>query len=302
MGILLISACRPKDRSTSQTGLPTNTAKEQVTFEFDLQGHRGARGLAPENSLPAFKKALELGVNTLELDVVVTKDKQLLVSHEPWMNPEICLDAKGDSIPKTKARQLNIYQMDYEETQGFDCGSMGNPNFLEQEKYKVTKPLLKEVIAYAEDYGVQSQQQVNYNIEIKSLPRGDGIYHPEPAEFSELLMKLLKEKLPQERVVVQSFDFRVLHYLHQNYPDQRLAALVYEDDATTNLEKLGFSPAIYSPYHKLVSEDMVKSLHEKNIAVIPWTVNDTLAMKDLLLMGVDGLITDYPNLALRFKK
>lgn len=276
------------------------TAMAQThTPKFDLQGHRGARGMKPENTIPAFIAALNEGVTTLELDLAVTKDRQLVVSHEPWMSAEICLHPDGTPIHKKEEHALNIYQMTYAEIVQYDCGSSGNAQFPEQEKMKVHKPLLRDVIVAVENHIKNfSLYEVDYNIEIKSLPAGDNLYHPAPAEFSDLVYQLVSQYLPLERVIIQSFDFRVLRYFHQKYPEVRLAALV-ENTRTPeeNLAELGFMPHIYSPYYKRLTPEQVVALKSRNIRVIPWTVNEPEDMKRLKSWGVDGLITDYPNRA-----
>lgn len=267
--------------------------------KFDLQGHRGARGIKPENSIPAFIAALEAGVTTLELDVVITKDKQVVVSHEPWMAADICLKPDGTAIAEHEAKAINIYNLTYDEVKQYDCGSKGNARFPEQEKLKTTKPLLKEVIAAVEDHiKSYTQYEVDYNIELKSAKAGDGKYHPAPGEFSDLVFNLLNQYLPMERVVIQSFDFRVLQYWHTKYPTVRLAALVENSKSIDdNLKQLGFIPAVYSPYYQLLTEEKVKELKARKVRVIPWTVNEIDDMKKLRAWGVDGLITDYPNRA-----
>jgi glycerophosphoryl diester phosphodiesterase len=192
--------------------------------------------------------------------------------------------------------------MTYEEVAKFDCGSMGNSKFPEQVKMSVTKPLLKDVIVAIEDHiKSYTRFEVDYNIEIKSGDDGDGKYHPAPAEFSDMVYKLLDEYLPLHRVVIQSFDFRVLKYWHEKYPDIRLAALVENKKSVeAHLKELGFNPDIYSPYYRNINQAKVKELHEKKIKVIPWTVNEISEMLALKGMGVDGFITDYPNRAKQF--
>ncbi|MEP2670128.1 MAG: glycerophosphodiester phosphodiesterase family protein [Cyclobacteriaceae bacterium] len=290
--VVLIFAIMLPSVGFSQKKLPT----------FDVQGHRGARGLRPENTIPAFLVALDSGVTTVEMDLAVTKDRQIIVSHEPWMSSAICLNPSGNAYTKREEKDFNIYQMTYEEVTQFDCGSLGNNRFPEQVKMSVTKPLLKDVIVAIEDH-IKSYTlfEVDYNIEIKSGEDGDGKFHPAPAEFSDMVYQLLDEYLPLDRIVIQSFDFRVLKYWHEKYPDIRLAALVESKRSVeAHLEELGFNPAIYSPYYRNINQAKVKALHEKNIKVIPWTVNEVSEMLALKGMGVDGFITDYPNRAKQF--
>lgn len=267
--------------------------------QIDIQGHRGARGLYPENTIPAFIAALDYGVTTLELDLAVTKDKQLVVSHEPWMSSAICLTPEGLSITQADERNYNIYQMTYDEVKKFDCGSIGNERFPQQQKMAVHKPLLVDVILAAEkhikDYVLY---EVDYNIEIKSLPAGDNMFHPSPEEFSDLVYQLIDQYLPLERVVIQSFDFRVLKYWKKKYPEVRLAALVENTKGMeANLKDLGFTPQIYSPYFKLIDEAAVQQIKQKKMKVIPWTVNEREDLQRMVNLKVDGIITDYPDRA-----
>jgi glycerophosphoryl diester phosphodiesterase len=281
--------------------------------KFDVQGHRGARGLRPENTIPAFLTALDYGVTTLELDVVITKDKQVVVSHEPWMYHGICLTPEGKVIAEKDEKKYNIYQLTYEEVKKFDCGSIGNARFPEQQKMKISKPLLRDVIVAAENYiKSYTRYEVDYNIEIKSEKELYGKHQPMPEEFSDLVIGLIDEYLPLDRVVIQSFDFRVLQYIHEKYPQIRVAALVEnEKSAEENLKELGFVPSIYSPYFELLNNEVVKGLKSKTVSstekkprkmrVIPWTVNEEKDMLALKGMGVDGFITDYPNRAAKYK-
>jgi glycerophosphoryl diester phosphodiesterase len=269
---------------------------------FDLEGHRGCRGLMPENTVPAFLKALDLGVTTLEMDVVISADKQVVVSHEPYFNADITLKPDGQRVDRKEQKQLNLYQMPYAEIKKYDVGSVGNPNYPEQEKVKTYKPLLSEVIREAEAYRKKKNLPAfHYNIEIKSVPSEYGTYQPEPAVFSDLVYKQILEQLPLELVIIQSFDFAVLkHWKAQidagKYRKVRLSALVENlRGPDKHLEELGFLPDIYSPYFRLLSSEKINKLHEKGIKVVPWTVNKPDDMKQLMEWGVDGLITDYPN-------
>jgi glycerophosphoryl diester phosphodiesterase len=272
--------------------------------KFDVQGHRGARGLMPENTIPAFLLALDSGVTTIELDLAVTKDKKLVVSHEPWMTAAICTDPVGNSIEEKAERKFNLYKMTYDEVKQWDCGMKGNARFPQQQRMSVHKPLLTDVIVAVENHiKSYTRYEVDYNIEIKSEPEGDNKFHPTPKVFSDLVYNLIDQYLPLDRVVIQSFDFRVLKYWHEKYPEVRLAALVENKKSVVqNLNDLGFTPSIYSPDFTLLSNADVKSLHEMKVRVIPWTVNEPKDMLSLKGMDVDGFITDYPNRAAKFKR
>lgn len=281
----------------------TIMASGQYIPKFDVQGHRGARGLKPENTIPAFLLALDKGVTTVEMDLAVTQDGKLVLSHEPWMSSEICLDANGKAIAEKDEKKFNIYHMTYAEVQKFDCGSKENAKFPQQEKMTVTKPLLQDVIVAIEDHiRSYTRYEVDYNIEIKSSPEGDNKFHPTPEVFSDMVYQLLDEYLPMNRVVIQSFDFRVLKYWHKKYPHVRLAALVENARSIdSNLQSLGFNPSIYSPYFKLLTKSKVTYLHKKRIRVIPWTVNEDSDMLSVKGMGADGFITDYPDRPGKYK-
>jgi glycerophosphoryl diester phosphodiesterase len=280
-----------------------STVSAQYIPKFDIQGHRGARGLLPENTIPAFLKALELGVTTVELDVVITKDKKVIVSHEPWISSKICLDKGGEEISEKDEKKLNIYTLPYDEVRQYDCGLKPNQDFPSQGKMAASKPLLGDVIIAIEEYiRNYSLYEVDYNIEIKSWRDGDNKFHPTVEVFSEIVYELVNEYLPMERVVIQSFDFRVLKYFHKKYPEVRLAALVENvKSIDANLKDLGFKPSIYSPYFKLLNKEKVNYLHKLKIRVIPWTINEESDMLSFKGMGVDGFITDYPDRAHKFK-
>jgi glycerophosphoryl diester phosphodiesterase len=277
--------------------------KAQVTtmqISFDIQGHRGCRGLMPENTFPAMRKALDLGVTTLEMDAVITKDKKVVLSHDSFFNHEISTKPDGSFIDEKEEKNYNIWQMSYDQVKTFDVGMKPHPKFPQQQKVKAVKPLLKDVIDSVSRYMITSRRPLPfYNIETKTQPETDNIFHPAPAEFVELLMAVIKEKEIEERVIIQSFDFRTLQYLHQKYPNIKTAMLIEDFDKRSledQLKALGFIPTIYSPAYSLVNEELLKKCHQQNVKVIPWTVNDKAKIEELKKMGVDGIITDYPNL------
>jgi glycerophosphoryl diester phosphodiesterase len=264
---------------------------------FDIQGHRGCRGILPENTLVAFEKAFQLGVTTLEMDVVITKDKKVLVSHEPYFSSEISTLPNGEFISPENEKNYNIYQLAYLETQSIDCGLKKHPRFPDQEKLKATKPLLEEVFKSIELLSAANQRTIFYNIETKSTPEGDNLYHPEPKEFAQLLYNVIKKSDQLNNTIIQSFDVRTLQEFKKLNPQLPLALLV-ENELTPkeNIQLLGFAPDVYSPGFKLVDEELVSYCHSENIKLIPWTVNKIEHFERLKSLHVDGIITDYPNL------
>lgn len=274
---------------------------QQDTFPvFDKEGHRGCRGLMPENTLPAMKKAIDLGVTTLEMDVVITKDKKVVLSHDAYLNHLFTLTPEGRPFTKEEEKNYILYQMDYAQIQQFDVGSKGHPGFPRQQRIKAYKPLLAELIDSVEQYAAQQKPPlpVRYNIETKSVEGHDGEWQPAPEEFVDLLMGVLQEKKITDRVVIQSFDKRTLQVLHKKYPDVKTAYLIGTDKQglTENLAALGFTPFIYSPHYKLVNAQLVQSCKEKGLKLIPWTPNTADEIAQLKVLGVDGIITDYPDL------
>jgi glycerophosphoryl diester phosphodiesterase len=267
---------------------------------FDKQGHRGCRGLMPENTWPAMKMALDLGVTTLEMDVVITKDKRVVLSHEPWFGQEVTTKPDGTFIREREERKFNINWMTYEDVQTFDVGLKPHPRFPKQQKIKVVKPLLEDVIDSVKQYMATSKRPFPfYNIETKTNPMFDGVFHPKPDEFVELLMGVIKQKGIEGQVIIQSFDDRTLQYLHKTYPNIKTALLIEADDKRKleeQLQTLGFQPSIYSPSFELVTEKLIKACHKKGLRIIPWTVNTKEEIERLKNMGVDGIISDYPDL------
>jgi len=267
---------------------------------IDWQGHRGCRGLYPENTIQAMLKAIDLGVSTLELDVVITKDKQVILSHEPFMSAEISTNPEGKYITAAQEKTYNIYQLDYAAVQTWDVGLKPHPRFPQQEKTPAKKPLLADVIEAVEAYTrMRKLPPVQYNIETKSDPEGDDSYHPKPAEFVNLLLAVIQPKGIAPRTIIQSFDVRTIQLVHAQYPEIKTAFLVEETSAKklkTQLNALGFIPTIFSPAYQFVDQKLVNSCHRKGMHVIVWTVNTLPEMQKMLDLGVDGIISDYPNL------
>ena len=273
--------------------------------KIDLQGHRGARGLMPENTIPAFLLALDLGVTTLEMDVAINAEGHVVVSHEPWMSAKICSHGDGRHVTQEEEESLRIYAMSDAELATFDCGSRGHPDHPNQQAMPVSKPLLNDlfnaVARHVEETGHDARfGPVMFNIEIKSLPEGDNIFHPEVIEFANLLYQLISEHQLVDRTSIQSFDTRALEAIHEIDPDVATVFLVENQlGLAENLSRLSFIPQIYSPDYELLDQAQIDAAHALNIRVIPWTVNDAETMRELIALGVDGLITDYPDLGMQ---
>ncbi len=284
--------------------LITTSILAQTPRPFSIEGHRGARGYVPENTIPSFKKALEQGADTLELDVVVSKDGKLVVSHEAWFSSVISLDKDGKRIPPDRQRENNIYKMTYDQVKLFDVGSIGNKDFPMQEKMKVVKPLLKDVFTEISKFVKERKlARPRYNIEIKMDPKGDDIFHPFPDVFARIVYDEVKAAKMLDKVIVQSFDVRPLQELRKIAPKMPLAFLVSNKDGIDrNLAKLGFSPDTYSPHYSLVDTSLMTACRTRGIKVIPWTVNEMADLEYMKTFDLDGIITDYPDRAVKVFK
>lgn len=274
--------------------------------ELDLQGHRGCRGLMPENSIPAMIRALDFPITTLEMDVVISHDNQVVVSHDAFFSHEISTTPEGDSIAETAEKNFNLYKLPYTDIRKFDVGLKPHPRFPQQQKMAACKPLLSELIDSVKASMITRRRPFPYyNIETKSTPATDQLFHPEPEQFVELLMQVIRDKDISDQCIIQSFDIRTLQYLHQHYPSMATALLIDEDDNHTldeQLKTLGFTPTIYSPHYRLATPATIKACHQRGMKIIPWTVNELDTMQTLIANGVDGLISDYPNLYAALKQ
>lgn len=257
-----------------------------------VQGHRGCRGLMPENTIPAFEAATKMGVQTLELDVVVSKDHVVVVSHEPFMSQFYCLNPEGKRLSKAQDRQFNLYQMTFDSIQQFDCGSKYYPQFPEQKKMKTSKPSLEAVIQAAKAIN----PYIKFNIELKAKPSYDGVFTPKPDVFVSLVLDVVNKNNAFEATNLQSFDLRILEETKRQAPSMTLAILVdANEEIDTKLNKLSFNPEIISPYFKLLTRNQVQHYQDQGYKVIPWTVNKVPDLKRMINFGVDAIITDYPN-------
>lgn len=288
---LSLSSCKIKKNIMTDDlpHLPT-------TLHLDVQGHRGCRGLLPENTIPAFMKAMELGVTTLELDLVISKDHQVIVSHEPFFNHEIS-SLRGTPITEAEEKSHNIYQLTREELEYYDVGKVPHPRFPDQEKMAVTKPTLIELAeAVHRKSKALGRPLPFFNVEIKRVPEQDGLYHPGAEVFAQLVIDAIHAGGIEKVTYIQSFDVASLEAARRIDSALPLVYLIgNEEGFETNMAKLSFTPEVYSPYFKLVDVSLVKACQGREMQLIPWTVNEVEDMDAMLDLGVQGIITDYPD-------
>lgn len=267
-----------------------------------IHGHRGARGLYPENTLSGFIAAARLGVQALEMDVVISKDHKAVVSHEAWMNPVICTSPDGKPV-QNQRENYNLYTMDYRDIVQYDCGLRVHPDFPFQKKMPERKPLLQEVMTAVEAcISEHNLKPLLYNIEIKTeLP--DGAFNPDPNLFVELVMAEIQKMNVIHRVHLQSFDWRILQEIKKKETGCSLGLLVETPEPLAfHINRLGFVPDAYSPEFILASQELVAEAKQLGMQFIPWTVNEVGDMQRMIAMGVNAIITDYPDRALQLLK
>lgn len=266
----------------------------------EIHGHRGCRGLRPENTIPAFLHALLLGVDVLEMDVVISADHQVVVSHEPWLNPAICLGPHGQVIDETPLPAFNLYQMPYAEIRRCDCGRRQHPLFPLQVSAPAAKPLLHEVLGTIEAVCLQAGlPKIGYSIEIKSTLAGDHIHHPAPEIFFQLVLQEVVKAGVLARTSLLCFDPRILRLAHAQIPNLATCLLVENDVPwSVSIHELGFVPTTFGPNHSAVTLDSVHDLRANfsSLRLVPWTVNEPNEMLRLYRLGVDGMTTDFPDL------
>jgi glycerophosphoryl diester phosphodiesterase len=292
LGIFLlgINACSvKKEVSTHQVAFPS----------FSAEAHRGGRGLVPENTILAMKDAMTYpAVTTLEMDTHITKDGQVVVTHDDYLSPGFMLTPDGKEIPSADTKKYNVFQMNYNELKTFDIGTKFHKDFPQQKKIKTYIPLLADLIDSVQtEIKTKNKKQYFYNIETKCSAKGDGVSNPAPAVFVKLLMDVIKSKKIEPYVVIQSFDKRTIQIINKEYPNIKTSFLVsnkksYEE----NIADLGYKPFIISPAYKMVDAAFIKKAHTDGVKVIPWTVNTAEEIAKLKALGVDGVITDYTNL------
>lgn len=291
------------------------------THAFDLQGHRGARGLAPENTIPAFETALKIGVTTLELDIGMTKDNVLVVSHDSHLNPE---HTRGPDGTFLKEQGPAIRSLTFDELQAYDVGRI-QPGTAYAARFQMQKgadniriPKLAEVFDLVRR---NNADHIRFNIETKLTPTS-GADTPDPETFAAALVKAIQDAALTKRASIQSFDWRTLMVAKRIAPEIERVCLTIQSPGEDNIRRNlpGPSPwtagldidahggsvprlvkaadcAVWSPYYRNVTAALVKEAHGLGLKVIPWTVNEMADLELMVQTGIDGIISDYPDRA-----
>ncbi len=262
---------------------------------IEVQGHRGARAVLPENTLPAFEYALSIGVDTLELDLGVTKDGHVIVFHDPYVAPDRC--RRGG---KRLTRKIPFRTLTLEEVKRFDCGSLPHQRFEKQKRVPGAKiPTLAEVFELVAKSKHQVAKRVEFNIETKSFPAHPELT-PSPEVFAKKVVAVVRKHGMTSRTIVQSFDYRTLVATKKLEPKIRIAMLQPDGLVPLVAVAKALGAEIVSPHHEWITKAEVAALRKAGVRVIPWTANDEKAWARLVDLGVDGIITDDPAALIAF--
>lgn len=279
-------------------------SKEQLhKNNIQVIGHRGHVSHFPENSIEGFLSLSEMGADGLELDLVISADKEVVVSHEPYMAASYMLTPDGARIRKSEEKDHLLYKMTYDYIRRFDSGSLRNIRFPKQKNTVAYKPLLKEVFERVENcLKEKNGKSFTYYLELKSVPAEYGISQPYPEEFADLVMEVVKENQIPGQVVLKSFDANLLNVIHEKFPEARISYLLYKVQVEEGLALLNFKPEIISPHFRMLTnkEELLKL--QEQVRVIVWTVNQQRHIRKMIDLGVDGIISDYPERVLKEKK
>ena len=252
--------------------------------EYKIFGHRGCRGIYPENTIEGFKKAIAFGVDGIELDVVVNKNQELVISHESYIDTNYCLTNKIDT------ESLNIYKMNISEIQDIDCGSKFVKEFPNQLKVKEIKPTYKEFKKELIDY------QGDILFEIKCDNDLVNEYFPNYERYAKIIFEETRYSRHFDKIHFMSFDYRILNELFKIMPDSKYIYLSSNKKFEKEMKLLNFEPFGVGIDFNIISQKTIDLVHEKKQVIYGWTINDEENSKSLTSMGLDGVITDYPNI------
>jgi len=251
--------------------------------KLEIQGHRGARGIYPENSISGFEYAMNIGVDVLELDLNMTKDKNIIIYHDKNINTELCKN--GPSMP--------VKELSLNEIKNYNCGEIQDSNFKEQHTSSEKIPTFIELIEFINNSNYPNKNTIKFNVEIKTNNILDT--DSEVIEFSSSLIKILNKYNIKERTVIQSFDERVLIAVKNIDPTIKISLLI--EDPKIDIIELGkkINVDIISPYYTLLNKELVEKIHNNSFKVIPWNINTIKVFQEMIDMNVDGIISDYPK-------
>jgi glycerophosphoryl diester phosphodiesterase len=272
-----------------------------MTDYVDVQAHRGGAGLMPENTIEAMKNCLDMGVNTLEMDMVMTADGKIVVSHESYFHHRYSIRPDGTYVQKDDPKEY-IYKMTYDQVAKYDVGSRPTDTWPDKKCFPAVKPLAEDLITFVENYTKENGlTPVKYNIEIKSdYTSSDGVEGKDWLEYKEFVdacAPVIASLNLGDRLIVQSFDDRALNYLHEKYPEFTLSYLIRDHDVDFDkfMGLLTFQPEWLSPPHQNVTAEFMAEARERGMKVVTWTVDETAEIKRLMDLKVDGIISNHPD-------
>lgn len=274
------------------------TFEVDLTDYIDLQAHRGGAGLMPENTLEAMIAAVDMGVNTLELDLVLSADGQVVVSHDSYFHSRYSIRPDSSLVMKEEPKEW-LYKLTYEDIIKYDVGSRACDVWPDKKCFPAVKPLLSELIDSVESYTESNGlSPMRYNIEVKSKAgSGEGVDWADYTVLSDACIDVLLSKQLGDRLVVQCFDTRALNYMHSEHPEVKYSYLVGAevDDVPAALSMLDFTPTWLSPHYSITDESLVSLCREKGMRIVPWTVDNPEDIKKMIALDVDAIISNYPD-------
>ena len=252
--------------------------------EHKIFGHRGCRGIYPENTIEGFKKAISFGVDGIELDVVVNKNQELVISHESYIDTNYCLTNKLDN------ESLNIYKMNITEIQKIDCGSKFVKEFPNQLKVKERKPTFKEFKKELNEYNgdILFEIKCEYNLVNE--------YFPEYENYAKIIFKETRYSKHLDKIYFMSFNYKILNELFKIMPNSKYIYLSSNKEFEKEMKLLNFEPFGVGLNYNIINQKTIDFVHNKKQVIYGWTINDQENSKSLTSMGLDGVITDYPNI------
>lgn len=264
----------------------------------DVQAHRGGAGLWPENTMTSMTNAMKMGVNTLEMDLQISQDGQIVVSHDAFFHFRYSTRPDGTEVKVDDPKEY-LYTMPYDSIAKYDVGKRASTVWPGKAQIPEVKPLASELIDSVENYTrIHRLSPMRYNIEIKSkVGKTEGKNWPEYHEFVDKCVGLLLSKNLGDRLVVQCFDVRALNYMHEKYPLLKLSYLTDKNDTDWDayMGKLDFTPDWLSPHFSVVDATLVEKCHRNGIKIVPWTVDEPSDIQRMIDLHVDAIISNYPD-------